>query len=512
MVRQHCDSLAGAEMTSLEPFFAPFRKEIIGIDQLFSGPYGKRRILYADWTASGRLFAPIERRLTGSFGPYVANTHSESNVTGSTMTHAYHYAHRIIKEHVGAGTDDVIITVGSGMTAVVNKFQRILGLRLPDQLSPFCLIPEEKRPVVFVTHLEHHSNHTSWIETIARVEVIPPDEQGRVDLGKLQVLLAKYADRPIKIGAFSACSNVTGLTTPYHEMARIMHAHGGVCFVDFAASAPYIEIDMHPAGDPSAGLDAVMFSPHKFLGGPGSPGVLVFNRSLYHNRVPDQPGGGTVLWTNPWQEHSFYEDIETREDGGTPGFLQAIKAALAIRLKEAMGPDRIFAREQELTSLLFRGLRQIPGVHILADRIEDRLGIFSFYVEDVHYNLMVQLLNDRFGIQARGGCSCAGTYGHYLLHVDPSRSLRITRLIDKGDLSMKPGWVRLSVHPTTTSQEAEAILEGVSECVLNAGRWASDYVYSSKTNEFRHHSHQPNRAADVDRWFSGPWTGCCEEA
>ena len=483
----------------LEPFFNAFRRDIVGIDQTFVSPVGERRIVYADWTASGRLYAPIERRLLEVFGPFVANTHSESSTTGTVMTAAYHEAHAILKRHVNAAPSDVIITAGSGMTTVVNKLIRILGLRLPEQLASFCRVPERQRPVVFVTHLEHHSNQTSWIESLADVEVIAPDERGLVDPDSLVTLLDRYRDRPLKIGAFTACSNVTGIQPPYYELARLMHAHDGFCFVDFAASGPYVTIDMHPR-DADAQLDAVYFSPHKFLGGPGSPGVLVFRADLYHNRVPDQPGGGTVDWTNPWKEHRFVDNIEAREDGGTPGFLQAIKAALAIRLKEAMGVERILAREHELVPLMLNGLRAIPRVHVLADQLEDRLGIFSFYVEDLHYNLIVKLLDDRFGVQARGGCSCAGTYGHYLLHVDPTRSHAITDKIDHGDLSEKPGWVRLSIHPTTTTDEALEILDAVGQVVEHGAEWGRDYEYSCHTNEFSHRSGRPN-VAGVPSWF-----------
>jgi len=487
-------------MSELERFFNGIRRDIVGVDQTFRSPYGNRRIVYADWTASGRLYAPIERQMLEVFGPFVANTHSESSTTGTTMTHAYQEAHAIIKRHVNAGPDDVIITAGSGMTTVVNKLIRMLGLRLPEQLASFCSVPDDERPVVFVTHMEHHSNQTTWIETIADVEVIAPDARGLVDCDSLAALLERYRDRPLKIGTFTACSNVTGIATPYHQLARIMHEHDGYCFVDFAASAPYVTIDMHPADDPAAKLDAVFFSPHKFLGGPGTPGVLVFDSSLYHNRVPDQPGGGTVNWTNPWKEHSFVDNIEVREDGGTPGFLQAIKAALAIRLKEEMGVDRMLAREHELLPILFAGLRSIPGVHLLADQVEDRLAILSFYVEDMHYNLVVKLLNDRFGVQVRGGCSCAGTYGHYLLHVDPTRSHAITAKIDEGDLSDKPGWVRMSVHPTTTTDEAHALVDAVRAVVTHASTWERDYVYSPKTNEFQH-IHAPADGPDIRQCF-----------
>ncbi len=488
-------------MSDLEDYFAPFREEIVGIHHTFPSPYGPQPIVYADWTASGRMYGPIERRMLAAVGPFVGNTHSESNTTGTTMTRAYHVAHTALKRHVNAGPDDAIITFGSGMTAVICKLQRMLGLRLPEQLAGYCQLPDAARPLVVVSHMEHHSNQTTWLETIADVEVLPPDDHGLVDVNRLADLLRRHADRPLKIGSFTACSNVTGIRTPVHDLARAMHAHGGYCFVDFAASAPYVPIDMHPAGSPDARLDAVFYSPHKFLGGPGAPGVLVFDRQLYHSRVPDQPGGGTVKWTNPWHEHSFIEDVELREDGGTPGFLQAIRAALAVALKDAMGIEPMLRREHELLPILFDGLRAIPGLHILADHVEDRLTILSFYVEGLHYNLLVKLLDDRFGVQVRGGCSCAGTYGHYLLHVDPQRSHRITDLIERGDLSEKPGWVRLSVHPTTPDDEARYLVHAVRECVLHAERWSEDYCYSTQTNEW-HHRHAEADDALVQSWFA----------
>jgi selenocysteine lyase/cysteine desulfurase len=282
-------------------------------------------------------------------------------------------------------------------------------------------------------------------------------------------------------------------------MAKIMHKHGGYCFVDFAASAPYVKMDMHPA-NPAERLDAIFFSPHKFLGGPGSSGVLIFDAKLYRNRVPDQPGGGTVAWTDPWGHHRFFQDIEVREDGGTPGFLQSIRAALVIKLKEQMTTEKILAREEELLGIAFPELRKIPGIHLLADHIEHRLGVISFYFNHIHYNFIVKSLNDRYGIQVRGGCSCAGTYGHYLLHVSQELSRRITSKIDHGDLSEKPGWVRLSLHPTMTNEELHYIIEAIREIALNAETWIKDYIYSSSTNEF-HHVRQADERAGIYQWF-----------
>lgn len=488
-------------METFEHAFEPFRNNIVGHHHRFLTPYGEKELVYTDWTASGRLYRPIEQRILDELGPFVGNTHSESNVTGTSMTQAYHHAQQVIKKHVNAGPRDVLLFVGFGMTAAVNKFQRILGLRVPEQLQPYLQLPAELKPVVFVTHMEHHSNHTTWYESIADVIVIKPTAEGLIDFDDLHELLHHYKERPLKIGSFTACSNVTGVRTPYHQLARIMHEHGGLCFVDFAASAPYVHINMHPP-DPMEKLDAIFFSPHKFLGGPGTSGVLVFDANLYHLEHPDQPGGGTVLWTNPWGKYRFKPEIEEREDGGTPGFLQAIKAALAVELKEEMGIERMLAREEELVSLLFKGLRSIPGLTILADHLEDRLGMMSFYLNDVHYNLVVKLLNDRFGIQARGGCSCAGTYGHYLLHVDQFTSKRITDKIDEGDLSIKPGWVRISIHPTTTDAEAEYVIEAVREIARNGKQWGADYTYDPHTNEFRHHNENGLMERTVKKWFS----------
>jgi selenocysteine lyase/cysteine desulfurase len=416
------------------------------------------------------------------------------------MTLAYHYALKKIKQHVNAGPNDVFITAGSGMTTVVNKLQRILGLKGCDSYQDAGCMKAKDRPVVFITHMEHHSNHTSWLETIADVIQVMPDQNGLVDLSYLRQKLLEYKECRFKIGAFTACSNVTGVFTPYHQMARIMHEFGGLCFIDFAASAPYVDINMHP-GDPMEKLDAIYFSPHKFLGGPGSSGVLIFDKSMYHNRVPDNPGGGTVDWTNPWGEYKYVDDIEAREDGGTPGFLQAIRVALAIGLKEKMGTENILRREEELLRIAFPVLKEIKGLHVLADQIEHRLGVISFYIQDLHYNLFVKLLNDRFGIQVRGGCACAGTYGHFLLDVSYEHSHEITNLINQGDLSQKPGWVRLSLHPTMTDDELRYMLEAVRQIALYHGEWSGDYGYNKKKIEF-YFKNEPAPDQDlVAGWF-----------
>ena len=486
---------------SLEQHFKKFRKNIVGIQQTFQSPFGRKKIVYADWTASGRLYFPIEEKMLNDFGPYVANTHTETTFSGSTMTLAYHEARKIIKKHVNAGEDCVLITEGTGMTGVINKFQRILGLKISENLRDLAVaIPDDQKPVVFITHMEHHSNQTSWLETIADVEIIPFDERGLVDYDSLQGLLDKYKNKSMKIASVTACSNVTGIQTDYHRIAKIMHQNSGVCFVDFACSAPYVKIDMYPE-DKEAYLDAIFFSPHKFLGGPGTSGVLIFNKDLYHNRIPDNPGGGTVNWTNPWGDHRYLDDIETREDGGTPGFLQTIKIALVIRLKEEMGIENIHNREEEINKHIFKELKFIDNLVLLAKQHENRLGVFSFYIEDMHYNLGVKILNDRFGIQTRGGCSCAGTYGHFLLHVDQQESSDLIKKIDEGCLIERPGWIRMSIHPTSTNEEVAFICDSIRELAKNIESWKNDYHYNAQTNEYVHKSDHKYEKELVKSWF-----------
>ena len=468
---------------SLEQHFSQFRKHIIGhnLEHEINGK--QQAIIYADWTASGRLYQPIEDYISHTLGPYVANTHTETNLTGSTMTHAYHDAQKLIKRHVNACDNDILITSGAGMTDVINKFQRILGLRIPERMAEQVSFNDEDKPVVFITHMEHHSNQTTWYECDVTIEIVASDENGLPSLDNLMQLLAQYKDRKVKIGSFTACSNVTGIKTPYHQLAEIMHQHGGLCFVDFACSAPYVDIDMHPVNKAQA-LDAIFFSPHKFLGGPGSSGVLIFNKSLYKNKVPDHPGGGTVTWTNPWGEHTFFNNIEVREDGGTPGFLQCIRTALAIKVKDAMGTDNITAREKELTDFVMNSLSKNEQVKMLEPSITDRLAIISFYITNVHYNLVVRLLNDKFGIQTRGGCSCAGTYGHILLNVDQNTSQQITQQIDAGDYCEKPGWIRASFHPTTTNEEAKYVVEAIHTLTSNIHEWSKEYRFNPATGDF----------------------------
>lgn len=485
----------------LERKFEPFRQKIVGNDAMFEGPYGIKKILYADWTASGRLYGPIERKISNQIGPFLGNTHTETTITGCAMTLAYHKARQIIKKHVNAGPDEVLISANSGMTGVINKFQRILGLKVHEKYLKCVERDFPDKPVIFVTHMEHHSNQTTWLETLADVVVIPQGDDGLFSMDNFDEILTTYKERKVKIAAVTSCSNVTGLFTPYKAIAKRIHKEGGLCFVDFACSAPYINIDMNP-DEAGEYLDAIYFSPHKFLGGPGSSGIVIFKKELYKNKIPDNPGGGTVKWTNPWGERSYTDEIEAREDGGTPAFLQTMKVALCINLKQQMGTETMLKREEEILDILYPGLESIDGLQLLAKKQKKRLGVLSFYMEDIHYNLVVKLLNDRFGIQVRGGCLCAGTYGHFLMGVSQADSKNITCKIDEGDLSEKPGWIRLSIHPTMMDTEVHFMINALKELSKNAEAWSQDYEYSNLDNEWRHKTFVEPEKKMVESWFA----------
>jgi len=487
-------------VSKLSQYFQSFRNNIIGIEEVLETPFGTMPLVYADWTASGRLYAPIEQKISEEFAPFIANTHTKTTQTGSLMTTAYEQARHIIKQHVHANDDDILIFAGNGMTGAINKLQRILGLKLHEKFKDKIHIKEEERPVVFVSHMEHHSNQTSWLETIADVEIIPYLDFKNIDFEGFKKLLHKYKNRQMKIASVTACSNVTGLMPDYYQVAELIHEYNGYCFVDFACSAPYVNIDMHPTV-PAQQLDAIFFSPHKFLGGPGTSGVLIFNRELYNNKVPDHPGGGTVLWTNPWKEHQFIEEPEVREDGGTPGFLQAIRTALAIKLKEQMGVKQIQNREHEILQKLIPAFTSNSNLSLLAGSHQHRLGILSFNIKGLYSNLGVKILNDRFGIQTRGGCSCAGTYGHILLGVDKQTSHKIAAEVAQGNTEHKPGWIRLSIHPTTSEQEVAYMIHAINELAENHEEWQNEYEYHK--GEFVHKKYDDRQKIRkiVRSWF-----------
>lgn len=474
------------EDPDLEIYFHRFRIKTCGINATIQSPQGRLPCIYADWTASGRCYSVIESKLQSELSQYVANTHTETSALGHLMTSAYKLARKTIRNHVNASPDDVLVAVGSGMTGALSKLQSILGMRIPERLRERMDYSDDDKPIIFITHYEHHSNQISWENCYADVVIVPPGNDGEVKPANFEASFKRYSKRRQKIAAISACSNVTGIRTPIHEIAKVAHQYDGLCFVDFATSFGYVNVDMHPTdgNNHEADLDAIYFSPHKLLGGPGSCGILVFHRKLYKLEKPDICGGGTVNWTNPWGEQGFVENIEEREDAGTPPFLQVMKVALAIMLKEEMGVENMLRRERCINAIVFKRLANSPNIHILAENQKERLCIFSVYIDGLHYNLLAKLLNDYYGIQCRGGCNCAGTYGHILFGINKDKSKLITDQIDRGDNSTKPGWCRISFHPIMTNDEVEFICHALKTIARDFPKMSPQYRYDSGSNQY----------------------------
>lgn len=468
------------------------RRELIGADAVIETAFGERLMMYADYTASGRCLCFVENYLRKLQRIY-ANSHTEDDISGRSMTQLLSEAEGSIKRSVNAGESGRIICVGSGATGAIDKLQQLIGVSLPpatrqhlgkllgnalgdEKLEVFKRYLQENQPVVFVGPYEHHSNEISWRENLATVVPVQMDEDGGIDLKHLEELLQdpRYRGRK-RIGSFSAASNVTGMISPVHEIAVLLHRHDAIACFDYAASAPYVEIDMNPAegqyeGD--ASLDAVFISPHKFLGGPSSTGVLVFNQRIYHRELPPTvSAGGTVDYVGP-SNQDFISRIEEREKPGTPGVLQVLKAAMVFEVKDSVSVAKITTREHELLKKVFGRWLNNPAIEILGNQDPGRrVGIISFNIRTnigstdkacyLHPKFATTLLNDLFGIQSRAGCSCAGPYGHRLLGIDEEESEKYRACVAEGYSGVKPGWCRVSMHYVMDDLEVDYMLDAI---------------------------------------------------
>ncbi len=506
---------------------ADLRAQTLGVDAVIETPYGRRPLVYADYTASGRQLAFVEDYLR-SLAPLYANSHTEDSTTGLTATRLLHDAEAAIKRSVHAGPGGKVVCVGTGSTGAIHKLQEILGIAIPpatlrdlgirlttelgdDQAGQLIDDLRERGPVVFVGPYEHHSNEVTWREGLCTVVEIGLDDHGQVCLDDLARHLAdeRWRGRR-KIGSFSAASNVTGVVAPVAEIARLLHAHDALALFDYAAGGPYLDIDMCPEGDPEARLDAVFLSPHKCIGGPGSCGVLVFHESLYpHELAPSVGGGGTVTYVSG-TVHDYTDDIEARETAGTPGLYQTLRAALALDVKAAVGVDAIRQREHELLGRAMTRWRAHDRVEILGPTDDDRLSIVSFNVRDgngayLHPRFVTVLLDDLFGIQSRAGCSCAGPYGHRLLSIGPETSARYRQCLVDGIHGLKPGWARVGLHYTLSDAEADYLVDAVCFVADHGTAFLADYTFDVATGAWTHRqSVEPPVAYDFADALAAP--------
>jgi selenocysteine lyase/cysteine desulfurase len=464
------------------------RASVIGDDVLLDGPFGPRRLVYADYTASGRALSFIEDYIRERVLPLYANTHTEASATGLRTTALREEARRIIHRAVGGSDGDVVLFCGSGSTAAIDTLIRVLEL------------PRRERPVVFIGPYEHHSNELPWRESAAEVVVIGEDRDGRLDVENLEQELRRHADHGPKIGSFSAASNVTGIITDVDRASRVLARHGALSCWDYATAGPYVPLDM-------TGKDAVFLSPHKFIGGPGTPGVLVVKRSLLRNRVPSVPGGGTVVFVSPYG-HVYDPDPVIREEGGTPAIVESIRAGLVFALKEAIGPEVIRRRERQLADRALASWGRNPNIEILGNTAAPRLPVISFGLRHpprlLHSNFVVTLLSDLFGIQARSGCFCAGPYLHRMYGVDRDWSAGMERECCRGHLGAKLAFARLSFNYFISDEVFQYVIDAVHLAADHGWKLLPLYRFDPVSGMWRHRTWEPDAATGLSTWLREP--------
>jgi len=485
------------------PQLCQIRQEIIGDDSVVETAFGKKPLVYADYTASGRSLRFIEQFIQAQVLPYYANTHTETSYTGRHTTELREQARQTIRKALNAGEQHRLIFSGSGATAAIDKLITMMELKHCGAIKD--KLPEAERPVVFVGPYEHHSNELPWRESKAEVVSIPLDEKGHLNLAVLEQKLEQYQQRPLKIGSFSAASNVTGLRTPVEQVSKLLKRYGFWSCWDYAAAGPYVGIDVQ-----SLQLDAVFISTHKFIGGPGTPGILLVNQDMLANEIPAVPGGGTVSFVTP-NEHTYLSDVERREEGGTPGIVESIRAGLVFSLQQAVGTENIERLERAHTQEAIERLSQHSNIEILGDPDADRLSIISFRIrhndKHLHYSFVVALLNDLFGIQARGGCSCAGPYGHYLLNLDDEQSRRIEEQMYSGAMLLRPGWIRFNLNYFLDHQTVDYILSAIEMVANHGAKLLPYYQYQESPGVWcfqgQRHGDSASLSSALDNWLAG---------
>jgi selenocysteine lyase/cysteine desulfurase len=466
-----------AEQFSRSDLTAYLSEGLIGEGVRIPGINGPQTLIYADYVASGRALQPVEDFVLNEVLPYYANSHTEASFCGQCMTQLRQSSRQTIAQLCGADSRHAVVFTGSGATAGLNRLVHLFGV---NQLQA-----NQQAPLVLIGPYEHHSNILPWRESGAQVVELQEAAQGGPDLAQLGELLKANAGRLI-VGSFSAASNVTGIKTDVTAVTKLLKSHGALSVWDYAGGAPYMNINM--AAGTAAEIDAVVVSPHKFIGGPGASGVMIVRTAAVTATTPTIPGGGTVTFVSPWNHH-YSKSIVAREEAGTPNVVGDIRAALCFIVKAAIGQDHLDRRLEQLRQRALAVWSNNPNLTLLGNpNAHDRLPIFSFQIHDrgvpIHQQLITRMLSDVYGIQARGGCACAGPYAHRLLDIDHASSDELKEAILQGEEMQKPGWTRLTFSVLMSDAKADRIIEAVDQLANNPGQYNDAYQVDELTARF----------------------------